>query len=136
MCYQTCAQTILGLDFLSQHQSITMKYGGSQPPLTVCGLTTLKVEPASLFTNLTPNCRPVADRRRNYSSDDKEFISREIERMLKEGIIENSNSPWRAQVVVVKKGEKKRLAIDYSQTINLYTQLDAYPLPLISDIIK
>ena len=38
-------------------------------------------------------------------------------------------TPWRAQVVVAKdpsKGHKKRLCIDYSQTVNLYTELDAY----------
>ena len=28
---------------------------------------------------------------------------------------------------------KKRLCIDYSQTVNLYTDLDAYPLPRIDD---
>ncbi len=30
---------------------------------------------------------------------------------------------------------KKRLCIDYSQTINQYTELDAYPLPRIEDIV-
>ena len=131
-----CTNLILGLDFLSLHESITMKYGGSQPPLTVCGLSTLKVEPPALFSNLTPNCRPIADKSRNYSQEDREFIDGEVRRLLKEDIIESSNSPWRAQVVVVRKGEKKRLAIDYSQTINLFTQLDAYPLPRICDIIN
>ena len=29
---------------------------------------------------------------------------------------------------------KKRLCIDYSQTINIYTELDAYPLPRIDDM--
>ena len=31
---------------------------------------------------------------------------------------------------------KKRLCIDYSQTINLYTHLDAYPLPQIEQIVQ
>ena len=57
--------------------------------------------------------------------------------MLKEGIIEPSNSPWRAQVVVTKEGNhKKRLVVDYSQTINKFTQLDAYPLPNINTLIN
>ncbi|NRB15973.1 MAG: DDE-type integrase/transposase/recombinase [Rhizobiales bacterium] len=131
-----CTNLILGLDFLCLHESITLKYGGSQPPLTVCGLSTLKVNPPSLFSNLTPNCIPVRDRSRHYSQEDREFIKNEVERLLKEEIIEESKSPWRAQVVVVKKAEKKRLAIDYSQTINLYTQLDAYPLPRIPDMVN
>ena len=57
--------------------------------------------------------------------------------MLNEGIIEPSNSPWRAQVVVTKNEEqKKRMAIDYSQAINAYTQLDIYPLPLMDEFIN
>ena len=42
-----------------------------------------------------------------------------------------------AQVVVTKDGNhKKRLAIDYSQTINRFTLLDAFPLPRISDMVN
>ena len=131
-----CAQVILGIDFLSLHESITMKFGGKQPSLTVCGLSTLKVNPPSLFRNLTPNCRPIADKSRKYSSDDREFINSETNRLLSEDIIEESHSPWRAQVVVVKKKSKKRLAIDYSQTINVFTLLDAYPVPNIMDHVN
>ena len=32
--------------------------------------------------------------------------------------------------------DKKRLCVDYSQTINQYTELDAYPLPRIDDMIN
>ena len=57
--------------------------------------------------------------------------------MLNEGIIEPGNSPWRAQVVVTRNKEnKKRMAMDYSQTINTYTQLDAYPLPRMDEFIN
>eukprot|EP00794_Sanderia_malayensis_P010293 gene10293-11354_t len=31
---------------------------------------------------------------------------------------------------------KKRLCVDYSQTVNQYTELDAYPLPRIDDMIN
>ena len=33
---------ILGTDFQEQHDSITINYGGSKPPLTFSALTTLK----------------------------------------------------------------------------------------------
>ena len=59
--------------------------------------------------------------------------------MLKAGIIQSSSSPWRAQVIVIKDSfnqQRKRLCIDYSQTINIYTQLDGYPLPRIDDMIN
>lgn len=56
-------------------------------------------------------------------------------RLLQEGIIEPSSSPWRAQVVIVHQKDKDRMVIDYSQTINRFTFLDAYPLPSIEDLV-
>ena len=131
-----CTSLILGLDFLSRHKSVTLNYGGTEPPLSICGFSTLKTKPKSLFPNFPPDCKPVADSRRKYSTEDQQFIAQEVDRLMKEGIIAPSRSPWRAQVVIVKKEGKKRLTVDYSQTINLYTQLDAYPLPLISDLLN
>ena len=47
-------------------------------------------------------------------------------------------SPWRAQIVVVKdaNNNKRRMCIDYSQIVNLFTELDAYPLPGIDTLIN
>ena len=42
-------------------------------------------------------------------------------------------------IVIAKdpqKVHKKRLCIDYSRTVNLYTELDAYPLPRIDDMVN
>ena len=95
------------------------------------------MDPAEPFANLTEDCHPIASKSRRYSQEDLKFIDGEVERLLKEGIIEPSNSPWRAQVVVTKDdNHKKRLAIDYSQTINRFTQLDAFPLPRINDLVN
>ena len=50
----------------------------------------------------------------------------EIDRLLSGGIIEPSTSHCRAQIIM-KNGTrfaKKRLCVDHSQTINLYTELD------------
>ena len=74
---------------------------------------------------------------RRYSFDDRKFIHEETRRLLQEGIIEPSNSPWRAQVVVTKdENHRKRLAIDYLETINRFTLLDGYPLPRIDDMVN
>ncbi|CAB3981036.1 Retrovirus-related Pol poly from transposon [Paramuricea clavata] len=128
-----CADLILGLDFQSQHQS----YGGSKPPLSVCSFSKLNMEPPEPFANLTSDCHPIATNSRRYSQEDTEFIDKEVTRLLEEGIIEPSQSPWRAQVVVTKdENHKKRLAIDYSQTINRFTLLDAFPLPNISEMVN
>jgi len=131
-----CTDIILGNDFLSQHNSLILEYGGSEPDLRVCGLSSMNLTPPILFPNLTSDCKPVADKSRRYSDNDRKFISNEIQRMLEDDIIERSNSPWRAQIVVTRETEshKKRMCVDYSRTINKFTQLDAYPLPRIDDI--
>ncbi|GFW06173.1 retrovirus-related Pol polyprotein from transposon opus [Trichonephila clavipes] len=60
----------------------------------------------------------------------------EVQKLLQEGVIEPSNSPWRAQVFVIRgENHKPRMVVDYSQTINKYTLLDAYPLPKIEEVI-
>ena len=56
--------------------------------------------------------------------------------MLAEGIIEPSSSPWRAQALVSRDGQKPRMCIDYSQTVNKYTRPDAYPLPRVDDVVN
>ena len=132
-----CSGLILGLDFQKQHHSVSFHHGGPKPPLQVCGLTTLKVESPDLFANLTADVHPIATKPRKFSYEDRKFIDSEVQRLLGEGIIEPSNSPWRAQVVVTRnENHKKRMVIDYSQTINRFTLLDAYPLPRIDDTIN
>ena len=65
-----------------------------------------------------------------HSLANKKFIAETIKNDLKEGIIEPSSSPWCAQVLVVTEdNHKKRMCINYSETINKYTLLDGYPLP-------
>ena len=97
----------------------------------------LHIEPPEPFANLTTDCHPIATKSRRYSQEDSAFIDKEVKRLLEEDIIEPSRSPWRAQVVVAKdENHKKRLAIDYSQTINRFTLLNAFPLPRMRDIVN
>lgn len=132
-----CADVIIGHDILRNHSSLEMTFGGNSAPLKICGLAQAGIEPIQLFTNLTPNCKPIAIKSRQFSPEDSEFIKSEVYRMQQEGIIEESQSPWRAQVLVVKgESKKKRMVIDYSQTINRFTELDAYPLPKIETIVN
>ena len=132
-----CADVILGQNWQSNHESVTIKYGGERYPLKICNLTTLNVSPPPLFENLDPNCKPIITKSRRYSDEDRKFLAEEVERLLSEGIIEPSNSPWRAQVVVTRnERHKKRLVIDFSQTINKFTYLDAYPLPNLNKTVN
>jgi len=103
----------------------------------VLGVAAANVLLPRLFEFMLPECKPVAIRSRQYSKDDREFIQAEVEKLLAQDIIEHSRSPWRAQVLVVRGDTKKdRTVVDYSQTVNRFTQLDAYPLPNIEEVVN
>ena len=90
-----------------------------------------------LFGNVSPNCKPIAVKTRKFSLSDQKIIKAETDRLLRENRIETSKSPRRAQPLVVEDGKGKlRMCIDYSQTINLFTTLDAHPLPSIDSIVN
>ena len=66
----------------------------------------------------------------NYRSD----VEKQIQTMLKEGIIEECYSPWLAPAVFVqKKTGDIRIYIDYRE-LNKITVKDAYPLPCSDEV--
>ena len=123
---------------MERHKSGVFTFNGKEPTLQVCALIPMNVPPLSLFTHLSGDCKPIAVKSRRHTKDDEEFIKKETQRLLDEGIIKPSKSPWRAQVLVTKETErhKKHVVIEYSQTINHYTELDAYPLRRIDNRVS
>ena len=71
-------------------------------PDSHCLLTAAVSPEVSLFSNVSDSVRLVATRSRRYNLHDKAFIQENIDKLLEEDIIRPSNSPWRAQVVIVK----------------------------------
>ena len=89
------------------------------------------------IVELTQDAKPVKCPSRKYSVDDVEVIRKTVESLLDNDIIEESCSEWRSQPVIVdKRGGGKRMAIDYSVTVNKFSKLDAFPVPLISDLVQ
>lgn len=132
-----CADIIIGHDILSRHSSVQVQFGGTRAPLNICSVAMAKVKPVQLFKNLSPECKPIAIKSRRHSLHDQQFIESEIQQLLKDGVIEDSTSPWRAQVLVISSpNHRRRMVVDYSQTINRFTELDAFPLPRIEDIVN
>ena len=132
-----CTDILLGHDFLERHKSVEIPFQGVQPSFSLCNLSASTLPSPALFANLDPTCRPICIKSRRHSFEDEHFIRAEIDRLLKDNVIEPSRSPWRAQVLVVtNERQKRRMVIDYSQTINRFTHLDAYPLPRIDDMVS
>ena len=66
----------------------------------------------------------------------REVIQESVEKMLGNGIIRHSKSPWAAPIVLVKKktGET-RFCIDF-RLLNKVTERDVYPLPQTRDALE
>lgn len=95
-----------------------------------------------LATIRTKDDEPVYTKQYPYPYSEKEFVDSEINKLLNDGIIEKSYSPYNSPIwVVPKKGTdlhgkpKRRLVIDY-QKLNAHTITDKYPIPDIGMTIQ
>lgn len=143
---------IIGKDILTEHEKVILNFKGPRKQLGIGAVQnehetdaeqfnsdslmndkifpTMNVPPPPLFVNLSKKTKPIATKSRFYTKIHNQFLRTEAARLLREGVIEPSVSPWRAQALVTKnENHKRRMAIDYSDTINLFTELDAYPMP-------
>ena len=129
---------ITGKDILQKHKKVTLKFNGFKDELIVGAVRSSEtfpamcVAPIPLFTIISSSIKPIATKSRRSSPADSGFISEEVAYLLEEGIIEPPVFPWRTRLLEVSdKNHKKRLVADYSDTINLYTEFDAYSMPNI-----
>jgi hypothetical protein len=66
---------------------------------------------------------------------EKDHIEAEVSKMLSDGKVQPSTSPWASPVVLVKKKDGTlRFCVDYRK-LNNVTKKDAYPLPRIKDCL-
>ena len=101
----------------------------------LCAATHAKIEPVSIFRNMSPDCVPICCKSKKFSKSEENFIASQIKCLLEEGKIEESFGPWRSQVLVTTEGRhKRRMVVDYSRTVNKYTFVDAYPLPKLDEV--
>ena len=63
----------------------------------------------------------------------REEVLKQLQSMLDQEIIKQSNSPWMALQFLCKKSREIRLFVDY-RALNKRTSWDAYPLPLPDEV--
>ncbi|KAG1001021.1 hypothetical protein G6F27_013266 [Rhizopus arrhizus] len=84
----------------------------------------------------TGTAKPTVTRDFRRSPAENEAIQKEVDMMLKKGVIVPSNSEWCSPVVLIKKPDGSfRFCVDY-RNLNRVTVKDKFPLPLISDLLE
>ena len=114
-----CDPAILGSSALPQFELITITYQGLAPPLVIASNDSLPVGKSGgqNFINLEhfpivtleENASPIRCPSCFRSEEDQDFIRQEIKKLAEADVIEKSQSPWRAQVVVSKRANHKKL---------------------------
>lgn len=85
---------------------------------------------------LAPDAKPKAEPLRRRPQAHKVETDRQVKEMLKQNIIEESDSPWAsAYVLVKKKTGELRLCIDF-RPLNTVTKKTSYPLPNAEDCLE
>ena len=83
----------------------------------------------------TEEARPIRCRPRRLPRARQMAADREMEEMLRAGVIEPSDSPWASAVVLVKKKSGDwRFCVDY-RPLNRVTRKDSYPLPRVDETL-
>jgi transposase InsO family protein len=94
-----------------------------------------RVSATSHRIELTPGARPVHCQPYRAGPRAREAESKEVERMLKAGVIEPAASEWASPVVLVPKSDgSMRFCVDYRK-LNAITVRDTYPLPRMDECI-
>lgn len=101
-------------------------FPGKEAPITTTDILTMSID--------TGDAMPIKQRAYRVPLTKRRIISQEIDKMLAEGIIRPSASPWASPLTLVPKPDGSvRVCADYRQ-LNSVTKKDAYPLPQIQDI--
>ena len=112
------------LSFLTNHHQAFSLEEGEQGETD---LVTMEIK--------TWDARPRRQAVRRMPPAVRQEISRQLEQMQRNGVIESSRSPWASPVVLVKKRDgSHRFCVDY-RALNAVTVPDSFPLPRIDDLL-
>ena len=80
--------------------------------------------------------RPIKQRHYPMSDKVQEGMYKQVQEMLQQGIIEQSQNGWSSPIVMTWKSDGSRRFCSDMRKINAVTEPDAYPLPNMQDILR
>lgn len=84
---------------------------------------------------IVTNSPPIKQRYYPVSPVIQKVLDRELDEMLRLGVVEESKSPWSSPVCLVRKKDGNyRFCVDYRK-LNSVTEKDSYPLPYVSSTL-
>ena len=76
--------------------------------------------------------RPIRQTFRPRNPATQRIIYEEVDKMLQQGVIQPSNSPWSSPIVMTRRKDgKPRFCVDF-RSLNKVSKKDAYPLPQVN----
>ena len=83
----------------------------------------------------TGNVQPIRQKPYRVSPTVRNCIDEHVEKILDQGVIQPSVSPWATPVVLVKKKDgSERFCVDYRK-LNSVTRRDSHPIPHVQDTL-
>ena len=84
----------------------------------------------------TGDCTPIKQPPRHIPPHQREIIDQQLDELVANGRVEQSQSPWSSPVVLARKHDGTyRMCIDFRR-LNQYTQKDAISLPRTDDVLE
>ena len=79
--------------------------------------------------------KPISAQPYRVGPEKRAEIARQVQKLVEQGCVEPSTSPWASPVVLVKKQDGSwRFCVDF-RAINACTTRDVYPLPRVQDTL-
>ena len=126
------------LDSWPVHQALTTFLRDNQDVFAWSHEDMPRIDPSTIVhkLNVSPSFPPIQQKKRVFAQEQDKTIAEEVQKLLEADFIREVHYPnWLANVVMVKKTNRKwMMCVDFMD-LNKACPRDSYPLPLIDTLV-